>query len=253
MRTIKCQICGKEVEAKGSRQKYCQDCKKEKEREQQKKYYENNKGKRRAYDKERYENNKEQIRAQHKEYYKEYYENNREKIIAKKKEYSKNNKEMVRALRKEYYENNKERICKQRKERYENNKEKEAAQNKKWRENNKEKKAAQRREWYEKNHIYADREGNNFCVYIHTDPLGKVYVGRSFGEDVESVNRNRWNNGISYKGQKFYDECIAVYGWDNIQHELLEWGLTYEEVIEREQYWIERYNSRNPEYGYNIA
>ena len=217
MRTIKCQICGKEVEAKSSRQKYCPECAKEVKKERIKKWRENNK----EYFKEYYENNK--------EYFKEYYENNKEYLKEHSKEWRENNKEKYNAYQKEYRENNEEYF----KEYYENNKE-------------------YFKEWRKENYIYADREGNSFCVYIHTDPVGKVYIGRSFGEDVESVNKKRWFNGIGYKGQKFYDECIAVYGWDNIQHEIIEWGLTYEEVLEREQYWIERYNSRNQEYGYNV-
>lgn len=200
MRTIKCQICGKEVEAKGPRQKYCPECKK-------------------AIDRARW---------------KEYYENNKEKKLAKQKEYQENNKEKIAARKKECYENNKEKIA----EYYDNNKGQIRARQK---------------EYYEKNKVLADREGDNFCVYIHTDPIGKVYIGRAVGDNVKTVNRQRWQGGSGYQGQKFYDECIAVYGWDNIQHEIVEWGLTYEEVLEREQYWIERYNSRNPEYGYNVA
>ena len=211
MRTIKCQICGKEVEATSSRQKYCPECAKEKRRARCKKYYENNK-----------------------EIFEKHYERNKEKILANQKDRYENNKEYFKKWR----DNNKEHI---------------AAYNKEWREKNKEKRREYDKEYYENNHIHADREGNNFCVYIHTDPAGKVYVGISFGEDVKTVNRERWNSGNGYRGQRFYDECIAVYGWDNIQHEIIEWGLTYEEVIEREQYWIERYNSRNPEYGYNVA
>lgn len=230
MRTIKCQMCGKEVEAKSNVQKYCSECAKE----------------------------------HSKEYGKKYREDNKKKIAAQRKEWRENNKERVRAKNKEYYENNKEKCLAKQKERYENNKEKINAQHKEYRENNKEKVAAGKKKYYEKNkekisekkrnkYTYADIEGNNFCVYIHTDPIGKVYVGRSVGEDVETVNAQRWQNGHGYKTQKFYDECIAVYGWENIQHEIIEWNLTYEEAIEQEEYWIARYNSRNPEYGYNVA
>lgn len=226
MRTIKCQRCGKEVEAKNNFQRYCRECAKEKKA---------------AYDKEWRENNREHL--------KEYRENNKEKIAKRMKEWRENNKEHI----KEYCDNNKENARARSKEWYENNKDRARAKNKEWRDNNKEKIAERHKEWYENNYIHADREGNNFCVYIHTDPLGKVYIGRAVGDDVKTVNRQRWQGGAGYQNQKFYNECIAVYGWDNIQHEIIEWNLTYEEVLEREQYWIERYNSRNPEYGYNVA
>lgn len=218
MRTIKCQICGKEVEAKSSRQKYCPECAKEKER---------------ARDRERYENNKEK--------YRERYENNKDK-------------------HKEWYENNKEDIKKRQRERYQKDteyreKKKERDRERRLNDPNYRKEQNKRRlEQWHKKYGYAQRDGSDYCIYIHTDPVGKVYVGRASGCDVKTVEIRRWgSNGKNYQGQKFYNECIAVYGWDNIQHELLEWGLTYEEVIEREQYWIERYNSRNPEYGYNVA
>ena len=147
-------------------------------------------------------------------------------------------KERKRARDTKRYQNNKEQICERSREYYKNNKDKERARS---------------RKYYKNNKVLADIEGNNFCVYIHIDPLRKVYIGRSVGDDIKTVNRKRWQGGSGYQGQKFYDECIAVYGWNNIQHELLEWNLTYEEALKREQYWIERYNSRNPEYGYNMV
>lgn len=208
---IKCKKCGKEVEAKSRRQKYCPECREENDRACHKKYYDNNKEKINAKHKEWCDNNKERVRAKAREYYNA----NKGNISIKHNEWCENNPTYY----KDYYENNKEQILTKAKEDY----------------------------------AYADREGNNFCVYIHTDPIGKVYIGRAVGDNVKTVNRQRWQGGSGYKTQKFYDECIAVYGWDNIQHEIIEWGLTYEEVIEREQYWIERYNSRNPEYGYNVA
>jgi len=191
-------------------------------------------------------------RARKKEYNKEWYQNNKGHALTQKKEYYQNNKEYVRTKQKEYYQNNKEKFNAKHKEYQENNKEQVLAKQREYYWNNREQALAKHKKWYENNYIHADREGNNFCVYIHTDPLGKVYIGRSFGEDVKTVNLVRWQGGSGYQGQKFYDECIAVYGWDNIRHELLEWGLTYEEVIEREKYWIKRYDSRNPEHGYNI-
>lgn len=178
MRTIKCQICGKEVEAKSGRQKYCPEC----ARELKKEY-------RRAGAK-------------------RWHDNNRERHIAYCREYHQKNK---------------------------------ASHNEK------------KREYYHRTKVLADREGNNFCVYIHTDQLGKVYIGRAFGDNVKTVNRQRWRDGRGYKKCPRFWEAIQEFGWNNIQHELLEWNLTYEEALEREQYWIERYNSRNPEYGYNMV
>ena len=43
-------------------------------------------------------------------------------------------------------------------------------------------------------------EGNNYCVYKHTSPSGKVYIGQT------SINPlDRWQNGKGYKKQAFYN------------------------------------------------
>lgn len=45
---------------------------------------------------------------------------------------------------------------------------------------------------------------------------------------------------------------LKKYGWDNFSHEILLSGLTKEEMEYWEDYYIEFYNSRNPDKGYNI-
>ena len=60
---------------------------------------------------------------------------------------------------------------------------------------------------------------NNICIYKHTSPSGKVYIGQT-GQKPE----NRWDNGKGYKSGYFYC-AIKKYGWDNIRHEVLFTGL----------------------------
>lgn len=60
---------------------------------------------------------------------------------------------------------------------------------------------------------------NNICIYKHTSPSGKVYIGQT-GQKPE----NRWDNGRGYKSGYFYC-AIKKYGWNNIQHEILFTGL----------------------------
>lgn len=70
-----------------------------------------------------------------------------------------------------------------------------------------------------------------YCVYKHTFPNGKVYIG------ITSKNpEKRWNNGIGYSDNKEMFETILRYGWDNITHEVLASGLNYDNAatIERE-------------------
>lgn len=96
----------------------------------------------------------------------------------------------------------------------------------------------------------------SYCVYKHTFPNGKVYIG------ITSQNvKRRWRkNGEGYcqkrsgeYTQSLMAHAINKYGWDNILHEILFDGLTKEEAEEKEQELIIFYNSNNSEYGYNIA
>ena len=48
---------------------------------------------------------------------------------------------------------------------------------------------------------------DNFKVYIHTSPNGKVYIGIT-SRDAEK----RWNNGHNYKPNKHFYSAIQKYG-----------------------------------------
>lgn len=86
-----------------------------------------------------------------------------------------------------------------------------------------------------------------YCVYKHTTPNGKVYIGQTCKKPTE-----RWANGYGYKNQMFYN-AIEKYGWNNIKHEILFEGLTKEEADQKEIELIAYYDSTNPNKGYNIA
>lgn len=85
----------------------------------------------------------------------------------------------------------------------------------------------------------------NYIVYKHTTPDGKVYIGMT-GETPEK----RWKNGGGYYESKFA-EAIFRFGWQNIKHDILSDGLTEEEACEEERRQISLYKSTNPEFGYN--
>lgn len=87
---------------------------------------------------------------------------------------------------------------------------------------------------------------NNYCVYKHTSPSGKVYIG------ITSANpERRWKNGEGYKTQMFY-RAITKYGWASFKHEILNTNLTKEEAEQKEIELIKEYNSTNSKYGYNV-
>lgn len=88
----------------------------------------------------------------------------------------------------------------------------------------------------------------NYTIYKHTSPSGKVYIGQT-KRDV----KKRWNNGYGYASSPHFDRAIKKYGWNNIQHEIIATGLTKKEANWLEQYLISYYHSNEGQYGYNIT
>lgn len=86
-----------------------------------------------------------------------------------------------------------------------------------------------------------------YSVYEHIVPNGKRY----FGITKQEPSR-RWQNGFGYKGQFFY-YAIQKYGWDKIKHNILKIGLSLEKANEYERYYIRKYKTDKPQYGYNCT
>lgn len=84
-----------------------------------------------------------------------------------------------------------------------------------------------------------------YCIYKHTLPNQKVYIGQTC--DI----KRRWR-ASSYVGNCLFYNAIQKYGWENITHEILEDNLTLEEANEKEKYYITLYQSTNRQYGYNL-
>jgi group I intron endonuclease len=87
-----------------------------------------------------------------------------------------------------------------------------------------------------------------YCVYKHTVPNGKVYIGLTAKNPLV-----RWNGGYGYLGQPYFWSAIVKYGWQNIKHEILYSELTEEEASEHERRLIAKYDSTNAAKGYNIS
>lgn len=64
-------------------------------------------------------------------------------------------------------------------------------------------------------------EEKKFTIYLHRCPNGKCYVGMT----SQSMNQ-RWRNGLGYKNNKDFYPDIEKYGWENIEHIILEEGLS---------------------------
>ena len=89
---------------------------------------------------------------------------------------------------------------------------------------------------------------NNYTVYMHTTPNGKVYIGIT-SRKIEY----RWNNGKGYKNNKYFTNAINKYGWDNIKHEILYDGLEESQAKLLEISLIHYHKSNNTNFGYNIT
>lgn len=88
-----------------------------------------------------------------------------------------------------------------------------------------------------------------YVVYMHIFPNGKRYVGITGTDIVE-----RWRkNGSGYKNQKLMARAIQKYGWENVEHCILESNLSLHDAGEIEQKFIAKYNTTDPAFGYNMS
>lgn len=89
---------------------------------------------------------------------------------------------------------------------------------------------------------------SSYCVYKHTSPNGMVYIGLT----KQKVN-DRWKRGKGYAGNSHFTNAINKYGWDAFSHEIVADNLSKEEAEDLEIALIERYDSANPDHGYNFT
>ena len=74
------------------------------------------------------------------------------------------------------------------------------------------------------------RGGRKYCVYKHTLPDGRYYIGATYR------GTKRWGkDGCHYKSSKLFFPLIQQLGWDNIQHEILFSDLSSEEARKKER------------------
>ena len=88
---------------------------------------------------------------------------------------------------------------------------------------------------------------NNWCVYMHENRVnGKKYIGITSQKPT-----NSWANGHGYKSCPFFHAAILRQGWDAFKHEILYTGLEQVEAEKLEVELIAKYETRNPDKGYN--
>lgn len=101
------------------------------------------------------------------------------------------------------------------------------------------------------------RENAKWTVYIHIVPKeisgydwDKYYIGIT-----SQKPELRWGkNGLRYiNHHQYFKNAIIKYGWDNIQHEIFAEYLTKEEACNMEMLLIQKLQSNNKLYGYNVT
>ncbi len=84
-----------------------------------------------------------------------------------------------------------------------------------------------------------------YCIYIHTSPSGKSYIGLTKRLKIRERQHQTTNKCPAFRN------AIDKYGWNNFIHEILEENLTLEEANIFEELYIAEYNTLSP-YGYNL-
>lgn len=87
-----------------------------------------------------------------------------------------------------------------------------------------------------------------YKIYCHIFPNGKRYIGQT-----KQTLEGRFKDGKGYTHSPMIYNAIQKYGWENVEHILLEEGLTAEMAAEREKYYIALYKTNEKEYGYNLT
>ena len=96
-------------------------------------------------------------------------------------------------------------------------------------------------------------ERHYYFIYMHINKINnKKYIGITYQNPPEK----RWKRGSTYRktsNPHFY-YAIQKYGWDSFEHVILEEGyFTVKEAGEKEDYYINFYDTCNQDKGYNMA
>lgn len=86
-----------------------------------------------------------------------------------------------------------------------------------------------------------------YTIYIHISPSNKIYIGQTC-----NITK-RWSSfGENYKTCPYFYNAIKKYGWNNFKHIIVKENLSKEEANKLEIELIKKYNSTDPNKGYNI-
>lgn len=83
-----------------------------------------------------------------------------------------------------------------------------------------------------------------YCIYKHTSPSGKAYIGQS------CRYKERCNRHKNSKEDIPFPRAIRKYGWDSFKHEILLSNLTLDQANKYEEFYISEHDTMTPN-GYN--
>lgn len=89
-----------------------------------------------------------------------------------------------------------------------------------------------------------------YVVYMHTNKINnKKYIGITCRKPEYRFGKD----GSGYKECPVFYKAICKYGWESFDHEILFDNMTREEAAAKEIELIEKYNTRDIQFGYNVA
>lgn len=89
-------------------------------------------------------------------------------------------------------------------------------------------------------------------VYKITNKItGKVYIGIT-NQGAGARYRHHWYEARIGEPAPIH-RSMAKYGEENFTLEIIDFADTYEELKEKEKYWIKQYDSMNRDKGYNLT
>ncbi len=102
--------------------------------------------------------------------------------------------------------------------------------------------------WVKYPHFYFGENMNKrYCVYVHINKFNrKMYIG------ITSNISQRWK-ACSYRECHYFYRAIKKYGWENFEHLAILDNLEYNMACICEISLIEKYNTTNSNFGYNLA
>jgi len=85
-------------------------------------------------------------------------------------------------------------------------------------------------------------------IYKTTNNIdGKIYIGKAQNSCKSTIRNEYLGSGV------FLRRAIKKYGKENFYKEIIDTAANKKDLNDKEIYWIDYYNSRNQDIGYNIT